>query len=161
YLADIRTPRDLDLPRLVPGGAAPAWGPPGGRGVDDVALVVARLHAFRLRGGTPALSRPGEPEPPAHQALPYHFDPLRRQVAPVPAATASPISRADAAADLGQYFGSGDIMIHRHGVPLAATVPGETAQTASPEPFSFGDPAPATRLHPEQGLRLLEPARFR
>src|SRR5262249_22495445 len=92
YLADIRTPRDLDLPRLVPGGAAPAWGPPGGRGVDDVALVVARLHAFRLRGVTPALSRPGEPEPPAHQALTYHFDPLRRQVALFTAATASPIS---------------------------------------------------------------------
>jgi hypothetical protein len=160
YLADIRTPRDLDLPRLVPGGSAPAWGPPGGRGVDDVTLVVAPLRIFRLRGITPAPSRPGEPEPPADQARAYHFDPLRREVALFSAATASPISRADAAADLGQYFGSGDIMIRRHGVPLAAPIPGETTQAASPEPFTFGDPAAATRLHPREGLRLLEPARF-
>jgi hypothetical protein len=166
HLVDLRNAADLDAP---PTSLAHLSRPPlgnAGTGTETAATpgrylpprvgsFVRRLAIFPMRGVTPAV----DPE----DSTKYTLDPLAREVPLYSRAAHAPISRAELQRFPDRFFGPGeqhDIAVRRHGVLLAAASDAQPSFSRSERPFTFGDPAPGLKLHPAEGLRLLQPGDF-
>jgi hypothetical protein len=151
---------------LTAGLGRPSEGTSGRYGLKNLGVFVRRLPTFRVAGVTPApevrVAADGTPDPDPSHVTSYTFDPLGRDVPLFSSTTGAPIERAQLDHAPDRYFGSidgSDMAVRRLGVPLAVAGPVVATPPRSITPFSFSA-NPPLRLHPLEGMRLLQPHAF-
>lgn len=154
HAADVRAPGPCDQPRVTAGGVGrPAWGTPGRHQIKTLGVFVRRLHAYTVRGATPAAAEPGRPAPPAPAF--YTFDPLFTSAPLFAELTRAPVTRAEFAAAPWKTFGT-DIVVRQYGIPVAAAAAPRRAPAAAHPPVRFGHRLDPLALHSTGGLRVMD-----
>ena len=136
----------------------PSLGTTGRYGTRNLGVFIRRQPTFRVAGATPAPVVPKGEGP----VTTYAFDPLGRDVPLFCASTGAPIERAQVDHAPERHFGASDSMdvsIRRLGVPVAVAAAAQATPSRSSTPFKFAG-NPELRLHPTEGLRLLQPRAF-
>jgi hypothetical protein len=158
HAADFKPARPLDSPRIKRnsnGIGDSGWTTPGRYQIPNLGIFVRRLQTFPVSGGTPASAPPGSAAPAAPGF--FTFNPLFRDAPLFAAATGSPISHAEFAADPWASFGlESDIAVREFGVLLATETAPSVGPTSSSTPFAFGGLSPTTL----SDMRLLQPRSF-
>lgn len=161
HAADFKPAPDLDEARVTAnslGIGRAGWGTPGRFQIRNVGFFVRRLQTFPIRGATPAAAAPGGAAPA--DAVCFTFNPLFRETPLFVEQSASPLTRAAFDHAPWATFGS-DVAVRQFGVLLACEVQPNPALSSKETSFSFGDVRGIFLLHPNAGMRLMDPRPFR